>query len=231
MRSIWWLSQDAFDKGLVCRQYASVLLGCLSEPFMRALRFIAAVFLFLASVHRSVSSVLVDFQVAQPPPVPKDTQQCTIEILQSVIAMTILCQIITQIIFRHDFANSFGKYVYIYHLDTLNGSPDRNFQCSSRAIYVCNFSNYISPYSNFFIQTSGGLRSCRLLGCHHSQFHSHQQWNSIRSPWNIYIPKRREQVNNYFCQDGYLMTSFLQYGVHLHQNLRKMASFGPILRM
>ena len=62
---------------------------------MRALRFVGAVFLFFASVHLSVSSVLVDFQVAQPPPVPEDTQQCTIEIFQSVIAMTILCQIIT----------------------------------------------------------------------------------------------------------------------------------------
>ena len=199
---------------------------------MQALRFLAAVYLFFTSVYRSIFSVQVDFQVAQPPLVPKDAQQCTIEILQSVITMTILCQIITQIIFRHDFGNSYGQYVYLYHLDTLNGSPVRNFQCSSCGLYVCNFSNYISPcHSNFFIQTSGGLRSCRLLGCRHSQFHSHQQWSSIRSPWNIYTPKRREQVNNYFCQDGYLMTSFLQYGVHLHQNLRKMASFGPILRM
>ena len=62
---------------------------------MRALRFLGSVFLFFASVHFSVSSVLVDFQVAQPPPVPKDTQQCTIEIFQSVIAISILCQIIT----------------------------------------------------------------------------------------------------------------------------------------
>ena len=89
-RSIEWLSQDAFDKGLV------QAVSCLSESFMQALRFFGAVFLFFVSVHPSVSSVLVDFQVAQPPPVPKDTQQCTIEILQSVIAMTILpaCQII-----------------------------------------------------------------------------------------------------------------------------------------
>jgi hypothetical protein len=46
---------------------------------MRSLR---AVFLFFVYVHPSVSSVLVDFQVTQPPPVPKDTKQCTIEIFQ-----------------------------------------------------------------------------------------------------------------------------------------------------
>lgn len=67
---------------------------------------------------------------------------------------------------------------------------------------------YLPLLFSFFIQTSGGLRSCRLLGCYHSQFHSHQQWHSIRSPWNIYIPKCREQVINFFCQDSYLMTLF-----------------------
>ena len=67
---------------------------------------------------------------------------------------------------------------------------------------------YLPWLFKLHLQTSGGLRSSRLLGCHHSQFHSHQQWHSIRSPWNIYIPKCREQVINFFCQDCYLMTLF-----------------------
>ena len=178
---------------------------------MRALRFVGTVFLFFASVHPSVSSVLVDFQVAQPPPVPKDTKQCTIELFQSVIAMTIFYEIITSGNLQTRLCVFFWKVrVPLLHLDTWNGSPDRNFKCSNRGIYVCNFSNYIYPCClNFLVQTSGGLRSCRLLGCHHSQFHSHQQWHPIRSPGNIYIPRCREQVNNYFCKDGCLMTLFL----------------------
>lgn len=36
--------------------------------------------LSLASVSRS--AVLVDFQVAQPPPLPQDAEQCTIQILE-----------------------------------------------------------------------------------------------------------------------------------------------------
>lgn len=33
----------------------------------------------------SVASPLVDFQVAQPPPLPKDAQQCTIPLLRYVV--------------------------------------------------------------------------------------------------------------------------------------------------
>ena len=117
---------------------------------MQAFRFLGAVFLFFTSMYRSV---LVNFQVAQPPPVPKDAQQCTIKILQSVIAMTILCQIITQIIFRHDFANSYGQYVYLYYLDPLNGSPDCNFQCS-RLPAVVNYTYAISQFTSLLVQTS-----------------------------------------------------------------------------
>ena len=70
--------------------------------------------------------------------------------------------------------------------------------------------SYISPFClSFFIQTSGGLRSYRFLGRHHSQFHSHHQWHSIRPPWNIDIPKCREQVKSFFCQNNCLMTWFL----------------------
>jgi len=58
------------------------LTSCPFEPFMRALHFLTTVLLIFVSVHLSASNVLVDFQVAQPPPVPKDTKQCTIEILQ-----------------------------------------------------------------------------------------------------------------------------------------------------
>ncbi|KAF7363451.1 Peptide-N4-(N-acetyl-beta-glucosaminyl)asparagine amidase A [Mycena sanguinolenta] len=46
--------------------------------------------LVFAAVFPQCAAVLVDFQVAQPPPVPQDAQQCTIQILQ------------------RDFANSFG---------------------------------------------------------------------------------------------------------------------------
>jgi len=35
----------------------------------------------------SRATVLVDFQVAQPPPVPRDAQQCTVQILQYVLSL------------------------------------------------------------------------------------------------------------------------------------------------
>ncbi|KAL0581739.1 hypothetical protein V5O48_000321 [Marasmius crinis-equi] len=50
----------------------------------------ASLALLLAWVSSTTLAQLVDFQVAQPPPVPQDAKQCTIEILQ------------------RDFANSFG---------------------------------------------------------------------------------------------------------------------------
>ncbi|KAF8798027.1 hypothetical protein BYT27DRAFT_7343797 [Phlegmacium glaucopus] len=72
---------------------------------MRALRFLNTVFLFLVSVHLSASSVLVDFQVAQPPPVPKNTKQCTIEILQ------------------RDFAFSFGSAEVVEYTPPVDCGP------------------------------------------------------------------------------------------------------------
>ena len=36
----------------------------------------------------SYAAVLVDFQVAQPPPLPSSAQQCTIQILECVNALT-----------------------------------------------------------------------------------------------------------------------------------------------
>lgn len=42
-------------------------------------------FLVLICSHLALlgrAAVLVDFQVAQPPAVPQDTQQCTVQILQ-----------------------------------------------------------------------------------------------------------------------------------------------------
>ncbi|KAF7342117.1 Peptide-N4-(N-acetyl-beta-glucosaminyl)asparagine amidase A [Mycena venus] len=44
--------------------------------------------LLFAAVSPQVSAVLVDFQVAQPPPVPQDAKQCTIQILQRDFAFS-----------------------------------------------------------------------------------------------------------------------------------------------
>ncbi len=41
--------------------------------------------LLVLSTSLATASVLVDFQVAQPPPVPKNTKQCTIQILQYAV--------------------------------------------------------------------------------------------------------------------------------------------------
>lgn len=47
-----------------------------------ALNRIATALLVLSVALLSKAAALVDFQVAQPPPVPQDAQQCTIQILQ-----------------------------------------------------------------------------------------------------------------------------------------------------
>lgn len=41
-----------------------------------------AVWLVTTLFYGALAAVLVDFQVAQPPPVPQDAKQCTIQILQ-----------------------------------------------------------------------------------------------------------------------------------------------------
>ena len=51
--------------------------------FARAARLIAGVGLFTSLAVQA--AVLVDFQVAQPPPLPQDAKQCTVQILQYVI--------------------------------------------------------------------------------------------------------------------------------------------------
>lgn len=51
--------------------------------FARAARLIAGVALFASLAAQA--TVLVDFQVAQPPPLPQDAKQCTVQILQYVI--------------------------------------------------------------------------------------------------------------------------------------------------
>ncbi|KAJ6547567.1 peptide N-acetyl-beta-D-glucosaminyl asparaginase amidase A-domain-containing protein [Mycena capillaripes] len=44
--------------------------------------------IFFAAVFPQAAAVLVDFQVAQPPPVPQDAKQCTIQILQRDFAFS-----------------------------------------------------------------------------------------------------------------------------------------------
>ena len=56
--------------------------------------------------------VLVDFQVAQPPPVPQDVPQCTIQILRYGFVLFQFYRRKTQAShIRRDFAFSFGMYV------------------------------------------------------------------------------------------------------------------------
>ena len=50
--------------------------------FSRAAKLAAGVVALTACAARA--AVLVDFQVAQPPPLPKDVKQCTVQILQYV---------------------------------------------------------------------------------------------------------------------------------------------------
>jgi len=58
---------------------------------LRTSWFLCNISLLLAAVSPQGAAVLVDFQVAQPPPLPQDAKQCTVEIL------------------RRDFANSYGS--------------------------------------------------------------------------------------------------------------------------
>jgi len=46
--------------------------------------------ILLALTLLSRAAVLIDFQVAQPPPLPADAQQCTIQILQYVSRVSAL---------------------------------------------------------------------------------------------------------------------------------------------
>ena len=49
------------------------------------------------------AAVLVDFQVAQPPPLPQDAKQCTVKILEWVSAYLFLMFLSLQVVVDHDF--------------------------------------------------------------------------------------------------------------------------------
>lgn len=53
-----------------------------------------ALFAGILSGRGALSQRLVDFQVAQPPPVPHDAKQCTIQVLQWVFTNSNLLQLI-----------------------------------------------------------------------------------------------------------------------------------------
>ncbi|KAJ7940635.1 peptide N-acetyl-beta-D-glucosaminyl asparaginase amidase A-domain-containing protein [Mycena leptocephala] len=81
--------QRWYDPASVVDSFSTVLTTVRDTIMLPTSWFLCS--LFLAAVSPQGAAVLVDFQVSQPPPVPQDAPQCTIEIL------------------HRDFANSYGS--------------------------------------------------------------------------------------------------------------------------